>query len=233
MCSRSRMNLDRWGAWSSGWESFASHCRSPHLAWIGIGPHLARRCGRAEPQPEDGPMQNAQEKPMPQTSVVGACTVTDCKFNENHECHAGSHRGPRERQRRRVRHLHPRGEHPPAPVAAYAVLFERERASPVRGRPLALCLPSRDDQAADLPFFFGGGALINRSAYCFCCSPCNAPPASPDRDRTGQRSSGRISRTSSTASSAAVHSSVIRFSPKLDCSGSGLPFFFGGRALII
>ncbi|HEX6370620.1 MAG TPA: DUF1540 domain-containing protein [Longimicrobium sp.] len=35
-------------------------------------------------------MQNPLEKPMPQTSVVGACTVTDCKFNENHECHAGS-----------------------------------------------------------------------------------------------------------------------------------------------
>ena len=21
--------------------------------------------------------------------MVGACSVTDCKFNENHECHAG------------------------------------------------------------------------------------------------------------------------------------------------
>ncbi|NNC28687.1 DUF1540 domain-containing protein [Longimicrobium terrae] len=29
------------------------------------------------------------ERPQAQTSVVGACTVTDCKFNENHECHAG------------------------------------------------------------------------------------------------------------------------------------------------
>ncbi|HWK90127.1 MAG TPA: DUF1540 domain-containing protein [Longimicrobium sp.] len=35
-------------------------------------------------------MQNPQEQPAAQTSVVGACTVTDCKFNENHECHAGS-----------------------------------------------------------------------------------------------------------------------------------------------
>ncbi len=34
-------------------------------------------------------MQNPMEKAMPQASVVGACTVTDCKFNENHECHAG------------------------------------------------------------------------------------------------------------------------------------------------
>lgn len=25
----------------------------------------------------------------PQASVVGACTVTDCKFYEDHECHAG------------------------------------------------------------------------------------------------------------------------------------------------
>ena len=25
----------------------------------------------------------------PQGSVVGACSVTDCKFNEDHECHAG------------------------------------------------------------------------------------------------------------------------------------------------
>jgi hypothetical protein len=35
-------------------------------------------------------MQNTQQKPLPQTSVVGACTVTDCKFNESHECHAGT-----------------------------------------------------------------------------------------------------------------------------------------------
>ncbi len=34
-------------------------------------------------------MQNAQERPAAQTSVVAACTVTDCKFNESHECHAG------------------------------------------------------------------------------------------------------------------------------------------------
>ena len=43
-----------------------------------------------EPQPEEWTMQNPLEKSLPQTSVVGACTVTDCKFNENHECHAGS-----------------------------------------------------------------------------------------------------------------------------------------------
>ncbi len=34
-------------------------------------------------------MQNPQEQARPQASVVGACTVTDCKFNEDHECHAG------------------------------------------------------------------------------------------------------------------------------------------------
>jgi hypothetical protein len=34
-------------------------------------------------------MQNPMERPQAQTSVVGACTVTDCKFNESHECHAG------------------------------------------------------------------------------------------------------------------------------------------------
>lgn len=34
-------------------------------------------------------MENPQEKAAARTSVVGACTVTDCKFNENHECHAG------------------------------------------------------------------------------------------------------------------------------------------------
>ena len=34
-------------------------------------------------------MQNPLERPQAQTSVVGACTVTDCKFNEHHECHAG------------------------------------------------------------------------------------------------------------------------------------------------
>lgn len=34
-------------------------------------------------------MQNPQEQPRAQTSVVSSCTVTDCKFNEDHECHAG------------------------------------------------------------------------------------------------------------------------------------------------
>jgi hypothetical protein len=34
-------------------------------------------------------MQQPQERPQAHTSVVGACTVTDCRFNEAHECHAG------------------------------------------------------------------------------------------------------------------------------------------------
>jgi hypothetical protein len=34
-------------------------------------------------------MANPQERRAEAASVVGACTVTDCKFNENHECHAG------------------------------------------------------------------------------------------------------------------------------------------------
>ncbi len=33
-------------------------------------------------------MQNAQEQPSAQTSVVAACTVVDCKFNDHEECHA-------------------------------------------------------------------------------------------------------------------------------------------------
>ena len=34
-------------------------------------------------------MANPQEHRSTQTSVVAACTVTDCTFNENRECHAG------------------------------------------------------------------------------------------------------------------------------------------------
>jgi hypothetical protein len=34
-------------------------------------------------------MQNPQERPRAQASTVSACSVTDCKFNENHDCHAG------------------------------------------------------------------------------------------------------------------------------------------------
>lgn len=34
-------------------------------------------------------MAQPQEKSIPQTSVVGACTVTDCRHNEGNECHAG------------------------------------------------------------------------------------------------------------------------------------------------
>jgi hypothetical protein len=30
-----------------------------------------------------------KEQPRAQSSVVSSCTVTDCKFNEEHECHAG------------------------------------------------------------------------------------------------------------------------------------------------
>ena len=34
-------------------------------------------------------MQNPQQQPGSETSVVSSCTVTDCRFNEEHECHAG------------------------------------------------------------------------------------------------------------------------------------------------
>ena len=34
-------------------------------------------------------MANPQEKRAAQPSAVAACTVTDCKFNENQDCHAG------------------------------------------------------------------------------------------------------------------------------------------------
>ena len=34
-------------------------------------------------------MQNTQQQPGSETSVVSSCTVTDCRFNEEHECHAG------------------------------------------------------------------------------------------------------------------------------------------------
>ena len=34
-------------------------------------------------------MQNPQERPQANLSVVGSCSVTDCRFNEDHECHAG------------------------------------------------------------------------------------------------------------------------------------------------
>ena len=38
-------------------------------------------------------MQQPQERPQTQLSVVGACTVTDCRFNEAHECPDGAHCG--------------------------------------------------------------------------------------------------------------------------------------------
>ena len=34
-------------------------------------------------------MQNPQERAQANLSVVGSCSVTDCRFNEEHECHAG------------------------------------------------------------------------------------------------------------------------------------------------
>ena len=34
-------------------------------------------------------MQSPQEQPRPQASVVSRCSVTDCRHNEEHECHAG------------------------------------------------------------------------------------------------------------------------------------------------
>jgi hypothetical protein len=34
-------------------------------------------------------MANPQEKQAPAPSAVAACTVTDCTFNEDKECHAG------------------------------------------------------------------------------------------------------------------------------------------------
>ena len=35
-------------------------------------------------------MANPQERLQAHASVVGSCSVTDCKFNEGHECNAGS-----------------------------------------------------------------------------------------------------------------------------------------------
>ena len=34
-------------------------------------------------------MANPQERSSAQTSVVAACTVTDCTYNQDRECHAG------------------------------------------------------------------------------------------------------------------------------------------------
>lgn len=34
-------------------------------------------------------MANPQERRAAEASTVGSCSATDCKFNENHECHAG------------------------------------------------------------------------------------------------------------------------------------------------
>lgn len=34
-------------------------------------------------------MAHPQERSREQTSAVAACSVTDCRFNENHDCHAG------------------------------------------------------------------------------------------------------------------------------------------------
>jgi hypothetical protein len=42
-----------------------------------------------EPSTVEAVMQNPQERPAAHTSAVRACNVTDCKFNEHHDCHAG------------------------------------------------------------------------------------------------------------------------------------------------
>ena len=34
-------------------------------------------------------LENPQERAQANLSVVGSCSVTDCRFNEEHECHAG------------------------------------------------------------------------------------------------------------------------------------------------
>ena len=34
-------------------------------------------------------MADAQRNPRAQASVVGECTATDCRYNEQRECHAG------------------------------------------------------------------------------------------------------------------------------------------------
>ena len=34
-------------------------------------------------------MANPQERTSAQASVVAACSVTDCTYNQNRECHAG------------------------------------------------------------------------------------------------------------------------------------------------
>ena len=64
--------------------------QTAHLRKSRVARTLLEGVGERNPNRRNGLMQNPMEKPMPQTSVVGACTVTDCKFNENHECHAGS-----------------------------------------------------------------------------------------------------------------------------------------------
>jgi hypothetical protein len=34
-------------------------------------------------------MADAQPNSRPQTSVVGSCSATDCRHNEDRDCHAG------------------------------------------------------------------------------------------------------------------------------------------------
>lgn len=36
-----------------------------------------------------GNMADAQRNPKTQASVVGSCSATDCRYNEERECHAG------------------------------------------------------------------------------------------------------------------------------------------------
>ncbi len=34
-------------------------------------------------------MADANPQASPHTSVVGACSAPDCRYNEHHDCHAG------------------------------------------------------------------------------------------------------------------------------------------------
>jgi hypothetical protein len=36
-----------------------------------------------------GDMQNPGQRAQANASVVGSCSVTDCRFNDHQECHAG------------------------------------------------------------------------------------------------------------------------------------------------
>ena len=38
---------------------------------------------------KENPMASPQENRAAQPSAVAACSVTDCKYNQDHDCHAG------------------------------------------------------------------------------------------------------------------------------------------------